>query len=129
MSIPTPAVSTNANGQPIQLSPTDTRITVAGDGTISSENGRIGKIGLVQPTDPMQLQAVGGDKLTSGSPTTAVANPGLVQGSVEDSNVQPMMEMVRMMNDLREFQYVTQMVEAEDQRQQSAIDKLTQRTN
>ncbi len=119
----------NANGQPIQLSPTDTRITVAGDGTISSENGRIGKIGVVQPTDPMQLQAVGGDKLTSASPTTAVANPGLVQGSVEDSNVQPMMEMVRMMNDLREFQYVTQMVEAEDQRQQSAIDKLTQRTN
>ena len=76
----------------------------------------------------MQLSAVGGDKLTSGSTTTPATNPGLVQGSVEDSNVQPMLEMVRMMNDLREFQYVTQMVEAEDQRQQSAIDKLTQHT-
>ena len=77
----------------------------------------------------MQLSAMGGDKLASGSATTQATNPGLIQGSVEDSNVQPMMEMVRMMNDLREFQYVTQMVEAEDQRQQSAIDKLTQHTN
>ena len=118
----------NTNGQPIQLSPSDTQITVAGDGTLSSENGQIGKIGVVEVGDPMQLRAVGGDKLTSPSATTPVAAPGLVQGSVEDSNVQPMLEMVRMMNDLREFQYVTQMVEAENQRQQSAIDKLTQHT-
>ncbi len=74
----------------------------------------------------MQLHAVGNDRLTSDSATTPVDAPGLVQGSVEDSNVQPMLEMARMMNDLREFQYVTQLVEAEDQRQQSAIDKLTQ---
>lgn len=116
----------NTTGQPIQLSPTDTRITVAGDGTLSSENGQIGRIGVVQPDDPMQLHAVGNDRLTSDSATTPVDAPGLVQGSVEDSNVQPMLEMARMMNDLREFQYVTQLVEAEDQRQQSAIDKLTQ---
>ena len=77
----------------------------------------------------MQLHAVGGGKLSSDSATSPVDRPKLVQGSVEDSNVQPMLEMVRMMNDLREFQYVTQMVEAEDQRQQSAIDKLTQHTS
>ena len=117
----------NTNGQPIQLSPTDTQISIAGDGTLSTENGPVGKIGVVQPDDPMQLHAVGGHRLASDSATTPVAAPGLVQGSVEDSNVQPMLEMVRMMNDLREFQYVTQMVEAENQRQQSAIDKLTQR--
>lgn len=118
----------NANGQPIQLSPTDTKISVAGDGTLSSENGQIAKIGVVQPNDPMQLSAVGNGQLISGSPTTAVTAPGLVQGSIEESNVQPVQEMVRMMNDLREFQFVSQMVEAEGQRQQSAIDKLTQRT-
>ena len=119
----------NTNGQPIQLSPTDTRITIAGDGTLSSEFGQIAKIGVVQPDDPMQLHAVGGGKLSSDSATSPVDRPQLVQGSVEDSNVQPMLEMVRMMKDLREFQYVTQMVEAEDQRQQSAIDKLTQHTS
>ena len=118
----------NTEGKSIQLSPTDTQITVAGDGTLSTENGQVGKIGVVEVGDPMQLTAMGGDKLASGSATTQSTNPGLIQGSVEDSNVQPMLEMVRMMNDLREFQYVTQMVEAEDQRQQSAIDKITQHT-
>jgi len=32
--------------------------------------------------------------------------------------------VTRMMNDLREFQFVTQMVQAESDRQQNAIDKL-----
>ena len=117
----------NTTGQPIQLSPADTQISIAGDGTLSSENGQIGRIGVVRPDDPMRLLAEGNNRLRSDSATAAVDAPGLVQGSVEDSNVQPMMEMVRMMNDLREFQFVSQMIEAEGQRQQSAIDKLTKR--
>ena len=114
-------------GQPIRLSPADTTLTVAGDGTISSENGSVGKIGVVTPSDPMRLQAQGGAGFRSGSATAPVALPSIVQGAVEDSNVQPVQEMVRMMNELREFQFVTQMVEGEDQRQQSAIDKILQR--
>ena len=114
-------------GQPIRLSPADTTLTVAGDGTISSEHGLIGKIGVVAPADPMQLQAQGGAEFRSAAATAPVAAPAIVQGAVEDSNVQPVQEMVRMMNDLREFQFVTQMVEGEDQRQQSAIDKILQR--
>ena len=59
------------NGQPIQLSPTDTQITIAGDGTISSENGQLAKVGVVQPTDPMQLAAEGDTLFSSGSTTSA----------------------------------------------------------
>jgi flagellar basal-body rod protein FlgF len=47
-----------------------------------------------------------------------------VQGAVEDSNVQPVTELVNMMASERDFQFVTQYVEAEGQRQQSAIDKI-----
>jgi flagellar basal-body rod protein FlgF len=47
-----------------------------------------------------------------------------VQGAVEDSNVQPVMETTRMMNDLRQFQFMSQFIQAEADRQQSAIDKL-----
>ncbi len=114
-------------GQPIRLSPTDTTLTIAGDGTISSENGRVSKVGVVAPADPMRLQAQGSAGYRSGSATAPVAAPAIVQGAIEDSNVQPMQEMVRMMSDLREFQFATQMVEGEDQRQQSAIDKILQR--
>jgi flagellar basal-body rod protein FlgF len=114
----------DSNGQPIQFASTDTRITIAGDGTISGETGQLGKIGVVRAIDQMQLSAEGGTQLRSGSATTPVAAPGIVQGAVEDSNVQPVMEMTRMMTELREFQFVSQYIQAEADRQQNSIDKL-----
>lgn len=114
----------DSNGRPIQFSPADTQISIAGDGTISSENGQLGKIGVVRATDPMQLAAEGATQFRSGSPTTPVAAPGIVQGAIEESNVQPVLEMTRMMTGLREFQFVTQFIQAEADRQQSSIDKL-----
>jgi len=54
----------------------------------------------------------------------AVTSPGIVQGSVEDSNVQPVLETTRMLDGLRQFQFVTQFIQAESDRQQSVIDKL-----
>lgn len=111
-------------GKPIQLAPTDTQVTIAGDGSVSTENGQVGKIGVVQPTDPMRLRAEGGTNFISDGPTSPVASPGIVQGALEESNVQPVMEVTRMMNDVRQFQLVSQMIQAEGDRQQSAIEKL-----
>jgi flagellar basal-body rod protein FlgF len=114
----------DTTGKPILIAPTDTRISIAGDGSISSENGPVGKIGIVQPTDPMKLQAEGATDFVSGSPTAPVIAPGIVQGAVEGSNVQPVLEVTRMMDNERQFQLVTQLVQAEGDRQQQTIDKL-----
>jgi flagellar basal-body rod protein FlgF len=114
----------DTTGKPLQTAPADTRISIAGDGTISSENGQIGRIGVVQPADEARLLAEGGRLYASGSPTTAVAAPKLLQGAIEDSNVQPIVELNRMMTDLREFQFTSQIVQAEADRQSGAIDKL-----
>jgi flagellar basal-body rod protein FlgF len=114
----------DTNGQPVQLSSTDTVITVAGDGTVSSENGQLAKIGVVRPTDPMQLQAEGNTLFRSGAATTTVASPGVVQGAMEDSNVQPVLEVTRMMDGERQFQFMIQFIQAESDRQQAVIDKL-----
>ncbi|HET6306189.1 MAG TPA: flagellar basal-body rod protein FlgF [Rhodopila sp.] len=114
----------DVTGQPIVIAATDTRISVAGDGSITSENGPIGKIGVVQPTDPMQLQAQGATDFVSNAPTTPVAAPNVVQGAIEGSNVQPVMEVTRMLDNERQFQLVTQVVQAESDRQQNSIDKL-----
>jgi flagellar basal-body rod protein FlgF len=111
-------------GRPIQIPPADAQITIAGDGSIMSENGQLGKIGVVQPTDPLKLTAEGGTNFLATTPTQPVAAPGVVQGAIEDSNVQPVLETTRMMDNLRQFQMVTQLVQAEGDRQQSAIDKL-----
>ena len=112
------------NGRPLQITPSDTVLTVAADGTLSSENGQIGKIGVVAPTDAQQLQAEGGRLLQATGPTQPVAKPRLVQGAVEGSNVEPTLEITRMMNDEREFQFMTQFIQAESDRQQTAIGKI-----
>jgi flagellar basal-body rod protein FlgF len=114
----------DTNGQPVQLSSTDTQISIAGDGTLSSENGQLAKIGVVRPNDALRLSAEGGTLFRADTPTAPVTTPTLVQGAVEDSNVQPVMETARMMDELRQFQFMSQFIQAEADRQQSAIDKL-----
>lgn len=117
----------DANGQKLQLSTTDTHITISADGTISSENGRIGRIGVVKPNDPYRMKAEGGRLFVVEGGTEAIAKPTMIQGAIEQSNVAPVVELTRMMRDLREFEFTSKMVQAEADRQQSAIDKLTQK--
>ncbi len=116
----------DTGGRPVRVAAADTALQVAGDGTLSSENGQLGKIGIVQPADPNKMQAMGDRLLSAQTATAPVARPQVTGGALEQSNVQPVAETTRMMNDLREFQFVTQFVEAEGQREQTAIDKLTQ---
>ena len=114
----------DTNGKPIQIGTTDTQVTIAGDGSVTTENGQVGKIGVVRPTDPMKLRAEGATNFVSDAPTVPVTAPGLVQGAVEGSNVQPVLEVTRMMDNERQFQFVTQLVQAEGDREQQTIDKL-----
>ncbi len=112
-------------GQPIRLATGDTRISVAGDGAISTESGPVARIGMVTPADDTRLQAEGGRLYMAGAtPTAPVAAPHLTQGGLEQSNVQPITEMTAMTTQLREFQFVSQFVQAEADRQQGAIDKI-----
>ncbi|MBS0559513.1 MAG: flagellar basal-body rod protein FlgF [Proteobacteria bacterium] len=115
----------DANGRPIRLAPTDSVLTVAGDGTLSSENGQLAKIGVVAPSDTMRLVQEGGELLRDdGETPKQVASARIVQGAVEESNVQPVLELTRMMTALREFQFTSQLVQSEADRHQAAIDKL-----
>jgi len=111
------------NGKPLQLAPGDTQITITADGAIASENGPLGKIGVVTPADPMKLQAEGATLFRADTPTSQTAVPGVVQGVLQGSNVPPVQEITRMMNDLRDYQFTTQLIQAEDDRIQSTIDK------
>jgi flagellar basal-body rod protein FlgF len=114
-------------GRKLQLTTADTHISVAGDGTLSSENGQIGKIAIVNASDPNRLKAEGNRLLNAADTTTSpVATPRIVQGALEQSNVQPALEVSRMTNDLRTFQMLSQFMQSEAERQQGAIDKIMQ---
>jgi len=116
----------DTGGNPLQLSPSDTNIKIAGNGAISSENGAVGQIGVVTVDDTSQLVPEGGKLYRANSSTTAAAQPKVSQGMVESSNVQPITELTKMIQTQRDFQFVSQFVESEAQRQQTAIDKIGQ---
>jgi flagellar basal-body rod protein FlgF len=115
------------NGKPIRTAPGDTNLTVSGDGTVGSDNGQLGRIAVVRPADPQGLRPEGGWLFATPTPPTQIGKPDIIQGAIEDSNVQPIVEMTRMMGDLRSYQFVSQLVQAESDRQQAAIDKITQK--
>ncbi len=117
-----------AEGRPIAIGPADTRIEILGDGTIRSENGVLGRIRVVRFADEQALRAEG-DRLfdAAGQAPEDMPRPGVVQGSLEGSNVQSIREMTRMMEELREFQMASQFLEREGERQQSAVERLLRR--
>lgn len=114
----------DADGQPLRLPPNATGVSVAADGTVSTDAGRAGKIAVVVPNDPAALLAEGATLMNAPTGTAPVAAPAIVQGALEESNVQAVIELTRMLSDARSFQFVSQYVQAESDRQQSAIDKL-----
>ena len=59
-------------GQKLRLAPGDTQVTITADGTISSESGQIGRIGVVQPADPNRLTAEGARLLKADADTAPV---------------------------------------------------------
>jgi flagellar basal-body rod protein FlgF len=116
----------DAAGQKLQLAPADTQVTISADGAVSSENGRIGRIGVVRPNDPYALKPEGG-RLFAAEDVVPVERPRMIQGAIEQSNVAPVLELTRMMRELREFEFTSKMVQAEAERQTTAIEKLTQK--
>jgi flagellar basal-body rod protein FlgF len=54
-----------------------------------------------------------------------VARPEMVQGALEGSNVEPILEMTKMIALQRSYQGVQQMIDTEHERQKKAIDTFT----
>jgi flagellar basal-body rod protein FlgF len=112
------------SGQPITLNPDDTEVTIAPDGTVSASGETRGKIKIVGFDNEQMLRNVTAGLFRSPTPGQAIANPSLVQGAIEESNVEPIVEMTRMMDALRNYQQAQKMIDVEHERQRKAIDRL-----
>jgi flagellar basal-body rod protein FlgF len=109
---------------PIFFSPQDTNISIAADGTVSTNNGQIGKLRVVRFDDQQNLRAEQGSLLTTDQAPQDVERPHVIQGSLEGSNIQPVLEMARMINVQRSYDSIRNFIETEDSRQKKMIDQL-----
>lgn len=113
-------------GQPIVFAPNESQITITGDGTVSTENGVIGKIRVVAFDNEQTLQNAGSGMYMTNSQPNEIARPSIVQGMLEQSNVQPVIETTKMMDILRNYEGIQKLIDGENDRQSTAMKILSQ---
>ena len=111
--------------QPLAI-PTDAGdVTIDADGTVrTQQQGAAGKFQVVRFDNDQDLKPAANGLYV----TTAIGQPApdtkVLQGMVEDSNVQPIVEITRMMAVSRTFAAAKEMADGEDDRLKNAIDRL-----
>lgn len=117
----------DAGGAPIFLPPDAGVITVASDGTIDADGAPIGQLGLYEVDDPALLTRRSGQRFVPGEAEILPAvQTRLVQGSLEGSNVDPVLEMARMIEVQRAYELGARFLDREDERIRAVIRTLGQ---
>ena len=115
----------SSGGGPILIPPETSNITITRDGTVSADTEEIAKIKRAAFENPQALSKVGSGLYDAGE-QTPLAAPGaeVLQGMVENSNVQGVVEMTRMIDTVRSYQAAAKLADTEHQRILNAIDAL-----
>jgi flagellar basal-body rod protein FlgF len=116
----------DAGGAPIQIPPGDT-VVIARDGTISRGGVPIAQIGLVQPENLQELTRVEGSRFSANGPVQPVLAPNIVQGALESSNTQAILEIARMIEVQNAYSLGQSVLEREDERIRAMLRVMEQR--
>lgn len=115
----------NDGNNPIILAPNESNVTIAPDGTVSTENGVVGRVKVVKFSSEQELRKSGDGMFETTQDPETVQRPAIMQGMMEESNVQPVVEITKMTEILRQYQGVQKMIENENDRQIKAMTVLS----
>jgi flagellar basal-body rod protein FlgF len=105
--------------------PTGARnISVGQDGTVAADGIAIAQIGLWQPVDPLSLRHVAGTLFSSEGGVEPQEGGTILQGMLEESNVQPVTEIARMIAVQRAYEMGQSLLDREDARVRAVIQTL-----
>lgn len=111
-------------GQPIVIPANDGDVVITGDGTVRTNSGDQGQLRLVRFADDQLLRRSGnGFYITDQTPLDST-NTKVAQGALEGSNVEPILEITRMVELSRDYQSTQKLVDSESERQRSALQRL-----
>jgi flagellar basal-body rod protein FlgF len=113
----------DGGGATIFIPPDARAIAVAQDGTLSADGRPLSRIGLWQPSDPMTLKHQAGTMFSAGDLEPAEGGQ-VMQGYLEDSNVDPMSEIARMIAVQRAYELGQGFLDREDERARNVIATL-----
>jgi len=115
------------SGQPITLRPEDHQVEIDRRGGISGKDGPLGKLKIVSFADEQALQKVGDNLYAAPGQEEEEADSRVqvVQGAIEGSNVQGVLEVSAMIELMRRYQSAQRLLDQEHDRARRAIDKLS----
>ncbi len=110
----------DAGGAPVFVPP-GAQIGVASDGTVSADGQPLGQIGIYMPTDPLDLQREDGVMFRADGGFEPTDGARVLQGFLESSNVNPILQVARMIEVQRAYEMGQSFLDAENERIRAAV--------
>jgi len=102
-------------------------VTIAADGAVVDSQGEtVGRLRVVEFSDPSVLAADGGNRFRAGDEAPGdVAAVRIVPGSVERSNVKPVEELAGLIDLQRHFEIVMRALQSDDQLRERLLQEVS----
>lgn len=115
----------DGGGAPVFVPQGTRSIGIASDGTISADGQPVGQVGMFVPVDPMSMVREDGVRFVADVGVEPALDARMVQGFLEQSNVNPVLEITRMIEVQRAYELGQKFLDNEDQRIRTVIRDLT----
>lgn len=111
-------------GSPIFIPVNAGSISVSGDGVVSADGQALAQIGVMMPEDGSTMTRHADQRFSSSGPLVPAEGATVFQGFLEKSNVEPVVELARMIEVQRSYELGQKFLEREDDRIRSALRTL-----
>jgi flagellar basal-body rod protein FlgF len=117
------------SGGPIVIPPDALGVEIAPDGTVSAKvsakNEVVGRLDIVRFDDDQALEKTGNSLYATEIPSLPASGAVIVQGMVEESNVEPIIEITTMLHVLRAYEAAQRIIDTEEDLATQTMDTLT----
>jgi flagellar basal-body rod protein FlgF len=117
----------DAGGAPLQLPPEARSIQIGADGSVSADGLQLGQVGLFD-ADPTRMLREDGVLFRVDGPTPPSETSRIAQGYLEQSNVNAVEQMARLIEVHRAYEMGQSLMDMEDRRQRSAVETIGRTT-
>ncbi len=114
----------DAGGAPVFVPQGTGPVGISPDGTISAGGQPLGQIGVVIPTDPNQMTRESGVMFNATGGFEPAPDARMLQGFLEESNVDPILQVSRMIEVQRAYELGQSFMDKEDERIRSVIEAI-----
>ena len=114
-----------SDGGAITLQPQDGELRVGQDGMLSTDLQLLGKLRVVNFPDERAMLKTGSSLYdANGQAPNAIASPRIIQGAIEKSNVEPVIEITHMIDVMRAYQASADLTKSGEDLLKKAIESI-----